>query len=419
MLVIKKNAKFASRMEKLKKILLFLAVGLLLQTIVGCKKTQVPLDANDEAGSSVIDLTEIEEAGELICVTLNGPDTYYEFHGRSMGVQYLLAESFANKMGLRLRMEVARDTVGMIQMLKESKADIIACKLPASLIKENKLQACGVADSLGTWSVNDACDDLAQALNEWYSQGVSQKAQSDMAAISSNKYVRRRVHSVFSSKSKGVVSNYDMLFLRASKICGWDWKLIASQCYQESGFDAEAVSWAGARGLMQIMPSTASSLGVRLDELFDPEKNLLAAARYIKLLEGRLGDIVNPTERKKFVLASYNGGLAHIKDAMTLARKYGRNPHSWDDVSYFVLHLSEPRYYRDPVVKSGYMIGRETFNYVNAVMSRWNGYHAVLHNAMPKNAPLQGDESAHVKRNRFSSHHDIIGRDDSLFNVSR
>lgn len=53
---------------------------------------------------------------------------------------------------------------------------------------------------------------------------------------------------------------------------------MAAQCYQESGFDPEAVSWAGARGLMQIMPETAVHLGLPADQMHQPEKNISAAA---------------------------------------------------------------------------------------------------------------------------------------------
>ena len=400
------------------KTLAFACLSVAACLLSGCKK-EVPPSLLNTDNSDELDLTEIEESGELIAVTINGPETYYVFHGREMGLQYILAENFANSLGLRLRMETARDTLEMIKMLKESKADLLACKLPQKILQQNGLQPCGVNDSTGAWSVKKTSVELTDALNEWYSDGLDKKAEKEMKAIASNRYIRRTNHVAFFSKSKGVVSSYDMLFLKASKICGWDWKLIASQCYQESGFDAEAVSWAGAKGLMQIMPSTAAAMGVEVAELFNPEINVLTAARYIKQLERRFSEVTNANERKKFVLASYNGGYAHVSDAMKLARKYGRNPHSWNDVAYFVLHLSEPRFYRDPVVKSGYMIGGETYNYVNSIMERWGGYHAVLHNAMPIGQSADVADNYQRKKNRFSTKHNLVGRDDSMFIIKR
>lgn len=170
---------------------------------------------------------------------------------------------------------------------------------------------------------------------------------------------------------------------------------------------------------MQIMPSTASHYGVSASQLFDPETNVMTAARHIKELDDKLSAVRDPLERKKFVLAAYNGGYGHVSDAMQLARKYGRNPHRWSDVSYFILHLSDPRYYRDPSVRYGYMIGRETFDYVNAVMGRYTGYHSVLHNAMPKMSDWPESEPRIHKRNRFSKEQNILSKDDSVFSVKK
>ena len=77
------------------------------------------------------------------------------------------------------------------------------------------------------------------------------------------------------------------------------------------------------------------------------------------------------------MLAAYNGGGFHIRDAMALARKYGRNPYHWRDVEPFVLGLQRAEYYNDPVVRNGYMRGSETVDYVRRIHERWNGYRGV------------------------------------------
>lgn len=396
----------------------------LLILLAGCKQQPSPLSVNDdnggEAGQTLApDLSDIEQSGELIAVTVNGPDTYYEYRNRSMGLQFMLAEAFANHIGMRLRIEVAKDTAEMFRMLKEAQVDLIACELPKDVINSKDLLPCGANVMTNSWAVRKSSPDLAEELNAWYSDSTRAQVIATMSNVSSNRFKSQRSQPVFYSKNKGVVSNYDVLFLRASRMTGWDWKLLASQCYQESGFDKNAVSWAGARGLMQIMPSTASGMGVTPASLFDPEINVMTAARIINKQESRFAMVRNPMERKKFVLAAYNGGSGHITDAMALARKYGRNPYLWSDVSYFVLHLSEPRFYKDPVVKCGYMIGTETYNYVNAVMSRWSGYHSVLHNALPKGVNISDLDADTHKRNRFSKKQNIVGREDSLFMIKK
>ena len=390
-----------------------------------CKRQPSPLFLSDETGENgstaehPLDLADIEQVGELIAVTINGPDTYYEYRNKGMGLQFLLAEAFANSLGLRLRIEVAKDTTEMLDMLKEGRADLVACELPRELLNKNDVDACGANSENGSWGVRKTSPDLSAELNSWYTDSERAEMMASMHNVSVNRFRRQSSQVSFYSKQSGIVSTYDMLFLRASRMTGWDWKLLASQCYQESGFDPNAISWAGARGLMQIMPATASGMGVSPDNLFDPETNIMTAARLISKLEGRFANIANPMERKKFVLAAYNGGYGHISDAMALTKKYGKNPYRWSDVSYFVLHLSEPHYYKDPVVKYGYMIGRETFHYVEAVMSRWTGYSSVLHNAMPKAVSLSEHSDSGHKPNRFSKQQIITGKEDSLFRVKR
>ena len=68
----------------------------------------------------------------------------------------------------------------------------------------------------------------------------------------------------------GKISIYDNLFKKYAKTIDWDWRLIASQGYVESRFDTTVVSWVGARGIMQVMPSTARALGLNPEEIVKP-----------------------------------------------------------------------------------------------------------------------------------------------------
>ncbi len=159
---------------------------------------------------------------------------------------------------------------------------------------------------------------------------------------------------------------------------GWDWRLMAAQCYQESGFDPQAVSWAGARGLMQIMPETAIHLGLSANHINSPEHNIAAAAQYLRELNRTFSDVSGRMDRINFVLAAYNGGAGHIRDAMALARKHGKNPHKWEEVSYYILQLSQPKFYNDPDVNFGYLRGQETYDYVKSINERWQYYRGAV-----------------------------------------
>ena len=308
------------------------------------------------------DLADIQRNGELIALTMTGPETYYDYRGRHLGAQYLLAQRFADRLGVSLRMEVCRDTTEMLQRLSDGEADLICYPM--------------TKDGAG-WMVGAEKDDLQRELTAWYKPGLLAEVKKEEEFLLSAQSVKRRVFSPMLNRAGGVISHYDGLFQRYASTIRWDWRLMAAQCYQESTFDPQARSWAGACGLMQIMPGTADHLGLARGDMFDPEKNIAAAARYLAELEQTFADIPERSERTKFVLAAYNGGHFHIRDAMALAQKNGRNPRRWADVETFVLGLSQSKYYTDPVVKNGYMRGSETVDYVRKIHERWNGYRGV------------------------------------------
>ena len=168
---------------------------------------------------------------------------------------------------------------------------------------------------------------------------------------------------------KGFISPYDDLFRHHAATIGWDWRVLAAQAWVESKFNNDVVSWAGARGLMQLMPRTARAYGLSLDETTDPDKNIGAAVRSIRDLDRSLVKYVSdPVERLNFIIAAYNSGIGHIYDAIALARKYGKNPAVWhDNVEEAVLWKSNPEFYNDEVCRFGYFRGRQTVNYVRDV----------------------------------------------------
>lgn len=165
---------------------------------------------------------------------------------------------------------------------------------------------------------------------------------------------------------------YDAIFRRYAPSINWDWRLLAAQAYTESNFNPRARSFAGARGLMQIMPRTGRSYG--LSNPFSPEQSVRAAVSLLSDLDRQFASQVpDPQERLKFVLASYNAGPGHIYDAMRLSRKLGLDPTKWDDnVDRAVLMLANPVHYNDPVVKYGYLRGRETHDYVSRILDLYS-----------------------------------------------
>ena len=225
-----------------------------------------------------------------------------------------------------------------------------------------------------SWIVRKDCPELANAVNEWaenISKGVTLKT-------ASKRYFEQSKNEEFSSGGiiikKGDISPYDDLFRKYSADSGWEWQLLASIAYQESRFHNHLESWAGARGLMGIMPRTARNLGFTPDSLDNPSISIQAGIKCLSYFEKHFPGAENE-EKLKFTLASYNAGSGHITDARELAAKHGKNPDLWDDnVAEFIRLKSEPQYYNDPVCKHGYLRGTETYKYVKEVMSRYRFY---------------------------------------------
>ncbi|HAN19537.1 MAG: lytic transglycosylase F [Bacteroidetes bacterium GWC2_33_15] len=226
------------------------------------------------------------------------------------------------------------------------------------------------------WGLRKDDDSLRVEINKWLEKF---KSTSDYIFIY-NKYFRNRrsvkiVGSDYYSISSGKISMYDDFIKEYNYIIDWDWRLIASLMYQESKFNPTAESWAGAYGLMQLMPTTAKRFGVDKKSL--PKQNIKAGIRLIKWIDTRFVNlgIKDKDERIKFVLASYNVGVGHVLDARRLAEKHGKDPNTWDNnVAEYILRKSNPRYYNDPVVEFGYCRGDETFNYVFQIIDRYEHY---------------------------------------------
>lgn len=326
---------------------------------------------------------DIINNGELIVLTMSGPETYYDYRGHGLGTQYMLCEKFAQKIGVSVRVELCKDTTDMIKRLTDGEGDLIAFMLPKDIKCSSELLFCGAkTDSAkAQWAVAQYNKELAGMLDNWFTPGMLNEIRKEERMMFSAKSVKRHTYAPFLNKSAGIISSYDGLFKKHAPTALWDWRLIAAQCYQESCFDPKAQSWAGACGLMQIMPSTAQHIGLPVSQIYNPEKNIAAATRFIAELMNTFRDVPNMSERQLFVLAAYNAGPLHIRDAMALAGKNGHNPHRWSDVAHYVLALQSPVYYKDPVVKYGYMRGSETVDYVERIRQRYAQYRGVPYKA--------------------------------------
>lgn len=225
------------------------------------------------------------------------------------------------------------------------------------------------------WAVRKNAPELMNELNRW----IEEKKNTALFDRLYKKYFidrrsyRERVTSEYLTSATGKLCEFDEVLKKYAVELNWDWRLLASQAFQESRFKPNARSWAGATGLLQLMPRTAREYGVT--DALNPEENVAGAVRFLKWLTTRwAARIPDENERLKFILASYNTGAGHVEDAQRLTEKYGGDPLRWDDVSYWLLQKSTQQYSADAVVKFGFCRGIEPVTYVSLILERFDHY---------------------------------------------
>ncbi len=171
--------------------------------------------------------------------------------------------------------------------------------------------------------------------------------------------------------SNSTLSPFDKIIKRYADQYQFDWRLLTAQMYQESRFDPDAKSWAGAKGLMQVMPRTAKELGI--EDLHKPDSGIHAGVKYMDWVRKRFETELSVKDRMWFTLAAYNAGAGHVKDARRLAAKLGLNPNRWfDNVENAMLLLAKRKYAKQ--ARYGYVRGSEPVNYVRNIRNRYHAY---------------------------------------------
>lgn len=161
-----------------------------------------------------------------------------------------------------------------------------------------------------------------------------------------------------------------------------DWRIILAMIRQESYFNPNAVSRAGAYGFMQIMPRTGQGLQneLNLEDTKTPANNLTAGMYYYATLVGSFE--FTGEEKYKFALAAYNAGLQRVVDAMTITNYFGKDYNKWENVkeSYPYLASSQDSIQKLVWPKSGRPPGgtlnnwQEPYKYVEYIIFYYENY---------------------------------------------
>ena len=164
-------------------------------------------------------------------------------------------------------------------------------------------------------------------------------------------------------------------FEAAGRDTGLNWRMLAALGYQESRWRPAAVSPRGAQGVMMLMPQTATKMGVK--DVFSPDENILAGARYLLYMKERIPKRINDPDRTWLAMAAYNIGIGHLEDARIITQMRKKNPDRWSEVRANLPRLSDPHWHSR--VKRGYANGRETAQFVERVSQ----FGAILEASVP------------------------------------
>jgi len=145
----------------------------------------------------------------------------------------------------------------------------------------------------------------------------------------------------------------------------FDWLQLAAQGFQESGLRQTRRSSAGAIGIMQIKPSTASDPNVGIDDISDADGNIHAGTKYMNFLVDRYfsDEGINDLDRWLLALAAYNAGPSRVISLRNEAQRNGYDPNVWFD---------------NVEIIAARRIGSETVTYVSNIFKYYAGYQMAL-----------------------------------------
>jgi membrane-bound lytic murein transglycosylase F len=203
-------------------------------------------------------------------------------------------------------------------------------------------------------------------------------------------FIQEEVRTKLDQKSLTILNKYGKTIRSYSNRYGVDWRLVVAVMKVESRFNHSAESEKGAKGLMQIMPTTQNEIADKIgmeSEAFDgPHGNIRGGIFYLAQLYKQFGnDGLSEENQLKFTLAAYNAGPGRINDAKKMAAYVNDNPKEWNSVKNSLSLLSK-KYsslhkfvWEEQKPSYGYFKDwKQTSNYVELVMNYYNDYKKVF-----------------------------------------
>ncbi|MEI6347654.1 MAG: transporter substrate-binding domain-containing protein [Bacteroidota bacterium] len=327
-------------------------------------------DSIDKFKNKVPNIKKVFELNQSSIIVPNH-SSYYEY-GKEFATK--------NNIHLNLAFDLENSTENLIEKVALGEINYTICEQKVAIANANLFRNIdyhiAISDTLHQcWLLPKTSDSLLQSINLWLEKFIK---TNEYKAIYSRYYSTTYANQILQNKKNYIknrsISRWDKYIKKAARKNRWDWKLYAALIYQESGFVPNLTGGGGCFGLLQLMPETGRIYGVTPSS--SPETQIMRGANYLKYLEKQFSKKVKDKEQlSKFVVASYNSGLGHVIDAILLTEKYGKDPTTWDkNVEVYLRLKSNPKYFNDPIVKSGYYRGSFTTRFVDDVWARYEHY---------------------------------------------
>ena len=165
------------------------------------------------------------------------------------------------------------------------------------------------------WAVRKGTPELQKSLNAYTEQIKKGTLKGNIAFndyYKSRRWVKNPLDPIELKKLRSVIG----LMKKYSEKYSWDWIAVAAQAYQESQLDQRKVSPAGAVGIMQLMPSTASQKPISIEDVSKVENNIHAGVKYLSFLRERYfsDPEIALADKIDFSWAAYNAGPTRIQN---------------------------------------------------------------------------------------------------------
>ena len=327
-----------------------------------------PLLMGRDSEAPMIDFSDL--SGRRITLSRDNPYWNYLRALREAGLEFELSEADE---GVDLEASLSMVALGMYDLTVTGSHQSNMRFLQAMDLSAQLKLAGPLAHR---WALRADNPQLAGALNEYIERGYRGQHYNILHAKYFALPPLPKAKKPATSRIASLSPYDDLTRLYADKYA-FDWRLIIALMFQESRFDPNAYSSAGAEGLMQLIPSTARMMGV--NDSNDPEDNIYGGIRYLGYLRDKFEDSLLLEDRIWLALAAYNAGYGYVKRARALAEEMGLDRNKWfDNVELAMLALARP------FMRDGKRVRRcrcgQAVVYVREIRTRYFNYIRLLEN---------------------------------------